>query len=67
MGKVVDVEDAADPRGELRAHAPRARIGLIPVDDPAAEEAEDVLITEIAVASEIFGRSTLSGLIEALA
>ena len=49
--KVVDVEDAADPRRELGTHASRARVGLIPVDNAAAEDAEDVLIAEIAVAS----------------
>jgi hypothetical protein len=48
--QVVDVEDAADPRRELGAHASRARVGLIPADNAAAEDAEDVLIAEIAVA-----------------
>ena len=38
-------------RRELRTHASRARVGLIPIDDAAGEEAEGVLITEIAVAS----------------
>src|SRR6185437_6537601 len=42
---------AADPRRELTAHASRARVGLIPVDNAAAEDAEDVLIAKIAVAS----------------
>ena len=51
----------------LRAHAARARVGLIPVDNAAAEDVGDVLIAKSRSPAEIFGRSTLSGLIEALA